>query len=75
MLEAAIHWLRQNGHHVEPAGGIPGLYNVDRGPELTTGQIISLWMAESGAQPCRGVVDGRSETDAELRARLLGGQI
>lgn len=72
MLETAIYWLRQHGHHVEPASGIPGLYSVDRGPELTTGQVTSLWMSESGSMPRRGWIDGREETDAEFRERLLG---
>ena len=68
MLQVAIHWLQQNGYRVESAGGVPGLYIVDGGPELTIGQVISFWMSKSGNQPRREM----GESDAEFRARLFG---
>jgi hypothetical protein len=40
----AIEALTKAGHAVTEAGGIPGLYRVDGGPELTTMQLAQIAM-------------------------------
>ena len=40
-IRAKVTKLREDGHLVEPQD-IPGLWRVDGGPEITTGQLLSL---------------------------------
>lgn len=41
LIENAIKHLRRIGRVVEPTD-MPGLYRIDGGPEVTTGQVISI---------------------------------
>lgn len=38
---AAYDYLLQRGHRVEPQD-IPGLWRIDGGPEITSGQLVAI---------------------------------
>lgn len=40
--QLAIQKLMRRGHRVEICADIPGLFRIDGGPELTTGQLIGV---------------------------------
>ncbi len=42
ILGAAIRRLLDQGRTVELTGGIPGLFRVDGGAELTTNQLVKM---------------------------------
>lgn len=41
-LNIAVNKLRERGHSVSPADGVPGLFNVSGVGELTIGQLMDL---------------------------------
>jgi hypothetical protein len=41
-LNIAVNKLRERGHSVSPADGVPGLFDVSGVGELTIGQVIDL---------------------------------
>jgi hypothetical protein len=42
MIQSAIDGLAAKGIAIAPAGDIPGLFNIQDGPEITIGQLIDL---------------------------------
>lgn len=41
-INRAVVRLREAGHSVRPADGVPGLWEVSGYPELTTGQLLDV---------------------------------
>lgn len=41
-LAAAIKRIEDSGHDVSLTGDIPGLFRIDGGAELTTGQLLDI---------------------------------